>query len=86
MLMNLVKVINMKLLTPINKDIFIPKYNQLLIVGYSDTVFLIRQMTKQHQQFNHAQNHIKDHPNIANDTLLSTQREDFVSNLLFPFW
>ena len=55
-----------------------PKYNQLLMDRYSDVIFLIRQVTKQHQKFNHAWNHINYHPNIVNDTI-SRQKKGFFS-------
>ena len=36
---HLVKVINLKLPTEINKEILMPKYNQIVIDRYSYTVF-----------------------------------------------
>ena len=40
---------------------------------YSDTVFSIRQITKQHQK-HYVWNHINDHPNMMNDTLARHKR------------
>ena len=44
---------------------------------YSDTTFLIRQITMQQQKLNHAWNHIKDHPDMANNDTISRQKEEF---------
>ena len=50
-------------------------YNQPLIDRYSDTIFPIRHIAKQQQNFNHTWNHINDDPNMANNTL-STPKEE----------
>ena len=62
-----------------------PKYDQLLSDRYSDTVFLIWQITKQHLVFKHARNHINEQPNMVNDTLLIQKRGIFsaIFNFLF---
>ena len=46
----IINVINSKPSVEISKDILMSKYNQLLMDKYSDTTFLIRQITKQHQK------------------------------------
>ena len=63
----LINIINLKHLTGLDRDAPIPKYNQLLLDRYSDTTFSLEQITKQHQQCNHAWNCISDQPNRAND-------------------
>ena len=47
------------------KDVLLPKYKQILLDRYSDTTFLLQQITKQHQEFDHDWNHINNHPNVA---------------------
>ena len=53
-----------------------PKYEQFLMDTYSDTVLLMKQITKKHQKFDNTWNQINDHPNVVNDTL-SRQKEEF---------
>ena len=62
-----------------------PKYNQILKEMYSDTVFLLRHISKWNLKFNHAWNHISKHPEIANDNILSHKRGTYpaLCNLLF---
>ena len=60
------------------------RYDKLLHDRYSDIVFLIEQITKQHYNFDHAWIHINSHPNIANK--ISSQKRGLFStifNLLF---
>ena len=45
------------------------KYNQILLDRYSDTTFLLRQITKQYQPFHHAWIHISNHLNMVNNTM-----------------
>ena len=52
---------------------------------YSDTIFLIRQITKQHYIFNHSKNYINDHPNMANNTK-SRQKMGIFSAILNCFF
>ena len=70
----LINIINSKTLARLNKDILIPRYNQILLDRYSDATFILRQTTKQHQKFNHTWNDISDHPNMANNTILRQKR------------
>ena len=46
-----------------------PKYNQLQADRYSDTAFLVKQVTKKDQKLDNAWNHINYHPNMASNTL-----------------
>ena len=52
-----------------SKDVLMPKYNQLQIDRYSDTIVLSKQITKQHQKLKYVWNLITDHPNMVNNTL-----------------
>ena len=70
--------------TELTNDQLMPKYNQLLKDRYTDTIFLLRQVTKQHSKFNHALNHIADHPNMVNDNT-SRHKRGFFSNILISF-
>ena len=36
---------------------------------YSDTVFLIREISKQHKKFEHEWHHVNNNPSVANDTI-----------------
>ena len=67
-------LLNLKPLTEINKGILMPEFTLLLMERYSNTIFIIRQNTKQQWNFNHACIRISDHPNMANDTPVKTER------------
>ena len=49
------------------------------MVRYSDTVFLIRQISKLHLKFDHAWNHINEHSTMGNDTSSRHERKVFSS-------
>ena len=65
----LINVINSNLPMELNGDIILPKYSQLLMDRYSDTTFLIRQIIKQHEKFNHAGNNVSNHPDVASGNI-----------------
>ena len=71
----LINVIKLKPMGKLNKMHLspnitkIPKYNQIVLDGFSGTTFLLQQIMKQHQKVDHALNHISEHPNMANDTI-----------------
>ena len=50
------------------------KYNQFLNDRYTNTTFLLRQLTKQCLKFNHARNHIGNLSNMANDGIARCKR------------
>ena len=81
----LINVIKLKPPTELNQDIHLPKYNQPPMDTYSNTTFLIWQIPKQHQNFDHVWNHINDHPNMKNDTLSKQKRgnSSVIYNFLF---
>ena len=73
----LAKIISLKLPTIISQETLMTEYNQLPNDIYSNTVLLIRQIIKQHSNFDHAWNHINDHSNVANDTRMRQNEEFF---------
>ena len=52
-----------------------PKFNQILLERYSDITFLLKQISKQHQRFDHAWNYISNDLNMENHTT-SKQKEE----------
>ena len=66
----LVRVITLQPPTELTHEppVFMIMYKQLLQERYGDTVFLLRQISKQHSKFNHMWNHVSDHPKVKNDT------------------
>ena len=76
----LINVMNSKPSVELNADILMPKYNQIILDTYSESTFLLRQTTKQHQKFHHAWNHIIDHPNMVNNPI-SRQKKGIISEL-----
>ena len=78
---NLLRSIFSILPTELTHGLLMPKYDYNLISHrYSDRVFLIDQITKQHLKSNHAWNHINEHPNVAN-YIISRQKEKKFSEL-----
>ena len=63
-----------------------PKYNQLLLDRYNDVAFLIRQVTKQHQNFYDALNYSTNHPNMAKWYYIKTKWRNFLSHLWIYVW
>ena len=61
------------------------KYDELLNNRYSYTVLLMKQITKQHSNVDHAWNHINDHPNMANHTTSRQRKEFFLTIFSFLF-
>ena len=54
-----------------------PKYSQILMNRYNDTVFAIRQIVKQNKKFYSAWNHIIEESTVANYTVSRNKGEIF---------
>ena len=49
---------------------------------YSDTILLIRHITKQHQKVNKAWNYISYHSNMVNNTVNKTKEKNLIHSQL----
>ena len=72
---------SLKTSTEVRKNSLTPRYNQLLIDRYSDTTFLIRQITKNANNSIMLGDHISDHPNMTIDTYQEKQNREIFSTI-----
>ena len=66
-------------------DFPMPKYSEILLYRYSDTTFLLQQITKQYRKFNLSLNCISRHPNMANNSKSRQKRGVMLAIYNFPF-